>query len=252
MNLFSGAGDNRIIQWNLQTKAAIKSFIGHSRQVSTLWVSGNTLYSGSWDGLIIQWDIENNVQINRFLGHTNHVRNIFRTGLKLYSASDDSSIKQWTVSSDTLTNCPEGMGISTDLQTCVNCPVDYYKSGILATSCIPCPVNSLNCTEYNFACSNGYVISPDLSSCILKETILITTIKSSFPSTISSMQNAIAIALSDSTILIAVIIVTLLVILSITILFYYNRKLQLIKKQRQEIELREKKKGNLICKRIIL
>ena len=104
--------ENRIIVYDTETGETIKTFSGHSAQVSftNFNPQGNLLISASADKTLRIWDYETGTCIKVLEGHTlgvNHAA-FSPDGNLIASASDDKTIRVWNVESGSCIHIIEG------------------------------------------------------------------------------------------------------------------------------------------------
>jgi WD40 repeat protein/serine/threonine protein kinase len=97
----SGAFDNMLILWNLETGEIIRKFEGHEKFVRAVAFSpdGKTVLSGGMDNRVIWWDVETGEVLFRFEGHAKPVRAVVFSpdGKTAVSASDDMTLILWNL-----------------------------------------------------------------------------------------------------------------------------------------------------------
>jgi len=98
--LFAGQGKD-LKMYELDSKVAVRDFVGHSDVVSSLRASadGQKLLSTSWDGSIRLWNIGTGLAEQKFMGHRGAVHiAIFGSDAKtIFSAGADRSIRVWDI-----------------------------------------------------------------------------------------------------------------------------------------------------------
>ncbi len=97
----AGSSFGPLVQWNLETCAVIRRFVGHPTNVPGLSVSpdGRYILSGDESGNLILWNLETGEELSRWIGHGGAVWDIMFSpeGQTAYSASFDGSIRQWQI-----------------------------------------------------------------------------------------------------------------------------------------------------------
>lgn len=114
--MVSGAGDNRIILWEVESGKLIRVFGDdshhHTSTVTSVAFSpdGKTVLSGSWDKNAILWNVETGEMIDTFEGHSNWVYNVAFSpdGKTALSASQDKTVILWDVASGEIMHRLEG------------------------------------------------------------------------------------------------------------------------------------------------
>ncbi|MBI3482064.1 MAG: WD40 repeat domain-containing protein, partial [Bacteroidetes bacterium] len=100
--LFTGQS-KEIKMWELDSKTAVREFVGHSDVISSMRLSPDKqqLLSGSWDGSVRLWNVGTGLMERKFIGHRGAVHAaIFSTdGKNIYSAGADRQIRVWDISS---------------------------------------------------------------------------------------------------------------------------------------------------------
>ena len=76
---------------------SIRTYVGHTSFVWSVFVSNNYLFSGSSDNTIKQWDITTGSLIRNYTGHIDGVPSIFVVSTNLFSGSRDKTILQWDI-----------------------------------------------------------------------------------------------------------------------------------------------------------
>lgn len=100
---FSAAFDETIIQWDLETGAIIRRFVGHTDGVLgvTLFSDGQRFLSHSWDKTIVLWDVKTGKPLRAYLGHDNWIWSVALSPDEktFLSASADTTMILWDVES---------------------------------------------------------------------------------------------------------------------------------------------------------
>jgi WD40 repeat protein len=94
--------DKSLLLWDLNTGREIRTFAGHTGDVSSVAFSPNGKYalSGSWDQTIKLWEVATGREIRTFTGHnTGRVNAVAFSpdGIHIISATRDNTIKLWDV-----------------------------------------------------------------------------------------------------------------------------------------------------------
>ena len=88
--------------WDVATGKEIRSFAGHTGEVSSVAFSpdGRFALSGSWDHTVRLWDVATGKEIRTFAGHTGRVNSVAFSpdGRFALSGSDDHTVRLWNVS----------------------------------------------------------------------------------------------------------------------------------------------------------
>lgn len=103
-DLYVFTGQSKEIKmWELDSRIAVRDFIGHSDVISSLRLSVDKqqLLSASWDGSIRLWNVGTGLMERKFLGHRGavHVSVFSPNGKNIYSAGADRQIRVWDVAS---------------------------------------------------------------------------------------------------------------------------------------------------------
>jgi len=96
------AHDNGMVKlWDIDTKQEIRTFAGHTDQVSDVSFSPDSskALSASKDTTIKLWDVETGTEIRTFAGHTKWVVSaaFSSDGLFVVSSSFDNTIRRWNI-----------------------------------------------------------------------------------------------------------------------------------------------------------
>ena len=96
------AHDNGMVKlWDINTKQEIRTFAGHTDQVSDVSFSPDSskVLSASKDTTIKLWDVETGAEIRTFAGHTDRVVSVAfsKDGLFAISSSWDNTIRRWNI-----------------------------------------------------------------------------------------------------------------------------------------------------------
>ena len=101
----SGAQDDVIIKWNLETGGELRRLEGHSGDVLALDInaSGRMAISGSADTTIILWNIDTGELVRRYEGHNAPVTSVAFSpdGATFISASEEGRLLLWDVEAGT-------------------------------------------------------------------------------------------------------------------------------------------------------
>lgn len=111
LNIQWGQGDlyvftgqsKEIKMWELDSKTAVRDFVGHSDVISSLRLSMDKqqLLSASWDGSIRLWNVGTGLMERKMVGHRGavHVAIFSSDGKNVYSAGADRQIRVWDLAS---------------------------------------------------------------------------------------------------------------------------------------------------------
>lgn len=98
----SGGGDNTVKLWDVESGGLIKTFVGHSNRVTSVYLSadkaGNSrIVSGSDDHTVKLWDVKSGGLIKTFEGHTDYVQSVSVSpdNRTIVSGGLDNTIKLW-------------------------------------------------------------------------------------------------------------------------------------------------------------
>lgn len=94
-------GSQVIDELDLATGKWMRTFEGHSKQITAIVIHGDRLYSGSDDKTIRQWDLDTGACLRTLSEHSGWVHAITIHGDRLYSGSEDSTIKEWDLATGT-------------------------------------------------------------------------------------------------------------------------------------------------------
>lgn len=123
--LASGAGDNKVRFWDLNTETPLVVGEGHSGWVLSLAWSpdGRVLASGGMDGVICLWEAHSGQLIGKLLGHQKWITSLAweplhlaHPSVRLVSGSKDKMAKVWDICRKT---CLFTISQHTDVVTCV-------------------------------------------------------------------------------------------------------------------------------------
>ncbi len=110
--LASGAGDNRVMLWDVATGTEITSLEGHRGIVYSVSFSpdGATLASGAGDNRVMLWDVASGGLSTTLEGHTSVVLSVEFSpdGATLASGANDNRVMLWDVATGTHTATLEG------------------------------------------------------------------------------------------------------------------------------------------------
>ena len=95
--LVSGAADNTIKIWCVESIQEIATFEGHTSAVLSLAEFNGCLASGSYDNSVILWDFETGEKIHVLEGHTGAIESLAVVKSYLASASWDCTVGLWDV-----------------------------------------------------------------------------------------------------------------------------------------------------------
>ncbi|KAJ1555463.1 hypothetical protein HK096_006186 [Nowakowskiella sp. JEL0078] len=101
--LFIGHSGGNITQLNINNKTLIRSYMGHTSGISSMFLGENFMISGSWDKTIKEWDTNTGLLIRTYIGHTDPISSVFESNNYLFSSSDNGTITQWSRSTGTQT-----------------------------------------------------------------------------------------------------------------------------------------------------
>jgi len=101
-DLYVFTGQSKEIKmWELDSKTAVRDFVGHSDVISSLRLNADKqqLLSASWDGSIRLWNVGTGLMERKMLGHRGavHVAIFSADGKAIYSAGADRQIRVWDV-----------------------------------------------------------------------------------------------------------------------------------------------------------
>lgn len=99
--LFTGQS-KEIKMWELDSRTAVRDFVGHSDVISSMRLSADKqqLLSASWDGSIRLWNVGTGLMERKFMGHRGavHVAIFSPDGKNVFSAGADRQIRVWDIS----------------------------------------------------------------------------------------------------------------------------------------------------------
>jgi len=98
--VFAGQGKD-LKMYELDSKVAVRDFVGHSDVISSLRTSadGQKILSASWDGSIRLWNIGTGLMEKKFMGHRGaaHIAIFGNDGKTIFSAGADRQIRVWDI-----------------------------------------------------------------------------------------------------------------------------------------------------------
>jgi WD40 repeat protein len=101
LKIFTGADDNDIVVWDVESGAEVARFEGHFGPVRSLAVSddGTRLFSGSGDRTARAWDIETGLEIRRFEGPDEAITSVdlSANGRRALTGSEDGTLRVWRI-----------------------------------------------------------------------------------------------------------------------------------------------------------
>lgn len=101
--MLSGGEDKRVVLWDLSQFVQIRTFEGHTREISSLvfYESRGQVISGSDDSTIRVWNQNDGSLVRELRGHVNRITKLVvdENSNRLYSASFDKTIKEWGLNS---------------------------------------------------------------------------------------------------------------------------------------------------------
>jgi WD40 repeat protein len=98
------AGDDRtMILWDLDTRSAVRQFVGHAGGVMQVVFTpdGKNAVSAGWDGTVRVWEVETGRELRRLQGDFPHAKCVAVSydGKRILSGSDDNAIHAWELES---------------------------------------------------------------------------------------------------------------------------------------------------------
>lgn len=85
--------------WELDTRTAVRDFVGHQDVVGSLQLNADRtqLLSASWDGTVRLWNVSTGLMIRKFTGNHGavHTAVFSKDGQSIYTAGADRLIRQW-------------------------------------------------------------------------------------------------------------------------------------------------------------
>jgi WD40 repeat protein len=109
--VFTGQG-KEVKMWELDTKTAVRDFVGHSDVISSLRLNGDKqqLLSASWDGSIRLWNVGTGLMEQKMLDHRGavHVAIFGPEGKTIYSAGADRQIRVWDIATSKIIRTFDG------------------------------------------------------------------------------------------------------------------------------------------------
>jgi WD40 repeat protein len=97
--IVSGLGKGAMRLWDAQTGRALRTFVGHERQVTSLafFPDGHHFVSGSLDKTLRVWNVEMETPIALITGHSDDVNGVaVASDGGIASASKDETVRLWT------------------------------------------------------------------------------------------------------------------------------------------------------------
>ncbi|KAI8139312.1 quinon protein alcohol dehydrogenase-like superfamily [Fennellomyces sp. T-0311] len=93
--ILSGALDNTIKFWSVDTEKCIRTLFGHVEGVWSLAFDSLRIVSGSHDRTVRVWDMESGRCMHALEGHNGPVTAVALSDTKVLSASDDGELRVW-------------------------------------------------------------------------------------------------------------------------------------------------------------
>lgn len=212
--LLVGLKSGRISAWNIGLAELLFNLDGHTAQVNSLLVEGNTVFSASNDKIIFQWSLENFSALRTFkrlsavaLGHLGPVNGLSLCNGVLFSAGSDTSVRRWNTQTGRHEDVYFGFTKSVTTILCYNSTVFAGSEDFSVLSFRPNlpPKNSLMSSSRSSS-----------STAIDKKTLIIQKARAS-RSTIIGFTTLIVITIAA---------VAVIVILSAVSFLYYMRTLK--------------------------
>lgn len=99
------AYDQTIRQWDLETGAQIRIFLGHTDAIRAIVVGVDHMscfmFSASSDGTVRKWDLESGALVHRLSAHDESIFALAHADGVLYTGSADCTAKRFDLSSGT-------------------------------------------------------------------------------------------------------------------------------------------------------
>ncbi|KAJ3293125.1 hypothetical protein HK104_004713 [Borealophlyctis nickersoniae] len=102
--IVTGSWDKTIKKWDVKSKSAVHTYLGHTDFIKRILINGNHMYSASADTTIRKWDLSSGSSLLVFKDHGRSVEDLALSpdSTILFSASSDTTIKKWDASSGAL------------------------------------------------------------------------------------------------------------------------------------------------------
>jgi hypothetical protein len=98
-----GFGDENVLLWEVATGQCLRTFQGHTAQVTSISLSadGRWALSGSWDKTLRLWEVATGRCLRTFKGHTRSVESVWLSRDKRWalSGSSDDTVRLWEIAS---------------------------------------------------------------------------------------------------------------------------------------------------------
>jgi len=112
-DLYVFTGQSKEIKmWELDTRTAVRDFVGHSDVISSLRLNADKqqLLSASWDGSIRLWNVGTGLMERKLLGHRGavHAAIFSPDGKNIYSAGADRQIRVWDLATSKIIRTFDG------------------------------------------------------------------------------------------------------------------------------------------------
>jgi hypothetical protein len=97
--ILTGSADTTAILWDGETGKPVRTFTGHTREITTVTLSGDgkRMLSGSDDQTAILWDAQTGKPIQTFTGHTHWITSVSLSsdGKRVITGSWDGTTRLW-------------------------------------------------------------------------------------------------------------------------------------------------------------
>lgn len=156
--MVTSSGDTTCILWDIPTKTAVRTFLGHHGDVMSVSISGDTFVSGSCDTTAKLWDLRTASCEKTFLAHQSDINAVqfFPDGKAFGTGSDDSACHLFDTRCMRMLNTYRNEDI-----TCGVTSLDFSHSGrVLFAAYDDYFCNAWDTIHYNATNCNNFLTAP--------------------------------------------------------------------------------------------